>query len=163
MYTKEQYESDKAVIESAPNGTTHSCQHNGTFYQFRLKGLCADIFMDGSWNLYTDCALPDLDGVSLLQDIRDKIELYEQLAESEKLRIESIEAWSSHLDKAQAKIELLEGIKPELPPRPPTGILAPILPRYGIKFNGENQPLTTPMLDGYWTPYHIAQAKIDEL
>ncbi len=35
-------------------------------------------------------------------------QLQAQLAESERLRYESIEAWSNLLDKAQAKIELTE-------------------------------------------------------
>lgn len=37
------------------------------------------------------------------------------------------------------------------------------LPRYGIKWNGNNQPISTPVDDGYWTPYHLALAQNAEL
>lgn len=63
-------------------------------------------------------------------------------------------------DKALAQAEQLKGIKPELPPRPPQG---EGLPRYGINWNGPEQPLTVPMDDGYWTPYHLALARNAEL
>ncbi len=54
------------------------------------------------------------------------------------------------LDRAQ-------GIKPELPPMPPDGTGAP---RYGLRWNGPQEPLAVPMDDGYWTPWHLAQATI---
>lgn len=63
-------------------------------------------------------------------------------------------------DNALSQVEQLKGIKPELPPRPPQG---DGLPRYGIKWNGNNQPISTPMDDGYWTPYHLALAQNAEL
>lgn len=31
------------------------------------------------------------------------------------------------------------------------------LPRYGLRYNGPDQPLAVPMLDGYWTPWHLAE------
>lgn len=58
------------------------------------------------------------------------------------------------------RIAELEGIKPELPPRPPElGGRDPggDLPRYGLRWNGPQQPLAVPMNDGYWTPWHIAE------
>jgi Site-specific DNA methylase len=30
------------------------------------------------------------------------------------------------------------------------------LPRYGIQWNGPQEPIATPMPDGYWTPWHLA-------
>lgn len=39
----------------------------------------------------------------------------------------------------------------------------PILQRFGIVWRGEKEPLAQPMPDGYWTPWHIAQDKIDAL
>lgn len=63
-------------------------------------------------------------------------------------------------DKALAQVEQLKGIKPELPPFPPQG---DGLPRFGIKWNGEYEPISTPMDDGYWTPYHLAAAQNAEL
>ena len=52
-----------------------------------------------------------------------------------------------------AEIERLEGLRPEPPPRPPEGVG---LPRYGLRWNGAQLPLATPMDDGYWTPWHLA-------
>lgn len=53
-------------------------------------------------------------------------------------------------------------LEPEMPPRPPDGI-GEELPRYGLKWNGPDQPLSVPMNDGYWTPFHIAEASINAL
>ena len=52
-----------------------------------------------------------------------------------------------------AENERLIGLRPEPPPRPPEG---EGLPRYGLRWNGPQQPLATPMDDGYWTPWHLA-------
>ncbi|KKB80828.1 hypothetical protein VW35_01055 [Devosia soli] len=53
----------------------------------------------------------------------------------------------------QQEIERLRGLQPEFPPYPPEG---DGLPRFGLRWNGPSQPLTVPMEDGYWTPYHLA-------
>ncbi|MCS3467142.1 hypothetical protein M2401_000863 [Pseudomonas sp. JUb42] len=53
-----------------------------------------------------------------------------------------------------AENEQLRGIQPDWPPRPPDG---DGLPRYGLRWNGPQQPLSTPMEDGYWTPWHLAE------
>ncbi len=34
------------------------------------------------------------------------------------------------------------------------------LTRYGIRWAAPNLPISTPMPDGYWTPWHIAQERI---
>ena len=52
-----------------------------------------------------------------------------------------------------AEIDQLKGLIPEWPPRPPRG---EGLPRYGVRWNGPQQPLAVPMEDGYWTPWHLA-------
>lgn len=52
-----------------------------------------------------------------------------------------------------AQLEQLRGLRPALPPRPPEGNG---LPRYGLRWNGPQEPLATPMDDGYWTPWHLA-------
>ena len=44
-------------------------------------------------------------------------------------------------------------LKPDFPPFPPEG---EGLPRYGLRWNGPQQPLSVPMEDGYWTPWHLA-------
>jgi hypothetical protein len=49
----------------------------------------------------------------------------------------------------------LRDIQPELPPRPPEG---DGLPRYGLRWDGPDQPVAVPMDDGYWTPFHLAAA-----
>ena len=37
------------------------------------------------------------------------------------------------------------------------------LERYGIEWQGQENPISVPMDDGYWTPWHIAQLRITEL
>lgn len=63
-------------------------------------------------------------------------------------------------DELEAEVEALRGLKPELPPRPPHNNDAsyqnPSLPRYGLRWNGPGQPVSVPMDDGYWTPFHLA-------
>ncbi len=61
----------------------------------------------------------------------------------------------SDYDALHAEAEALRGLTPELPPRPPEGAG---LPRYGLRWNGPAQPLSVPMDDGYWTPWHLAEA-----
>lgn len=68
------------------------------------------------------------------------------------------------LVELRERVKVLEGLKPEFPPRPPE--LDPDapkvvgLPRYGLRWEGPahglRQPLAVPMDDGYWTPWHIA-------
>lgn len=58
-------------------------------------------------------------------------------------------------DALHAEAEALRGLTPELPPRPPEGAG---LPRYGLRWNGPAQPLSVPIDDGYWTPWHLAEA-----
>lgn len=55
-----------------------------------------------------------------------------------------------------------EWLRPELPPVPPAcdGLEASTLPRYGLRWNGPTQPLSVPMVDGYWTPWHLAAAEL---
>lgn len=52
-----------------------------------------------------------------------------------------------------AEIKRLKGLQPAGPPRPPEGSG---LPRYGLRWNGPHQPVSVPMDDGYWTPWHLA-------
>ena len=61
------------------------------------------------------------------------------------------------LNKAQYQEQ---GLLPEFPPRAPFGAG---MPRYGLRWNGPSQPLAVPMGDGYWTPWHLAEAQRDEL
>ena len=49
---------------------------------------------------------------------------------------------------------------PVLPPYPPDG---EGMPRYGLQWNGPTNPLSVPMDDGYWTPWHLANAEVERL
>lgn len=64
------------------------------------------------------------------------------------------------LSDAQRAIAELRGLVPELPPRTPEG---EGMPRYGLRWNGPQQPVAVPMDDGYWTPWHLAEAERDTL
>jgi hypothetical protein len=50
--------------------------------------------------------------------------------------------------------------RPMLPPFPPEG---EGMPRYGLRWNGPTKPLSAPMDDGYWTPWHLASAENERL
>lgn len=64
------------------------------------------------------------------------------------------------IDQLQAECETLRGLVPMPPPRPPEGA---DLPRYGLRWNGPAQPLSVPMDDGYWTPWHLADSTRKQL
>lgn len=63
------------------------------------------------------------------------------------------------VERLREKVEKLSGIEPELPPRPPYGNGTP---RYGLRWNGPEQPVAVPMDDGYWTPYHLVEKAEEE-
>lgn len=66
---------------------------------------------------------------------------------------------AAQLIEVKAENERLKGLQPGYPPRPPDG---EGLPRYGLRWNGPQQPLAVPITDGYWTPWHLAdQLKAD--
>lgn len=58
-------------------------------------------------------------------------------------------------DAARAEVEKLRGIKPTI--RHGDGSKGT---RFGIRWNGPQSPLAVPMDDGYWTPWHVAQAEL---
>lgn len=60
---------------------------------------------------------------------------------------------ADEIERLQQRVAELEGIRPEFPPLPGDG---KELPRYGIRWNGPKTPLSVPMSDGYWTPWHLA-------
>lgn len=67
---------------------------------------------------------------------------------------------ATELRRLVAENEALRGLKPEIPPRPPHNNDASYqhhaLPRYGLRWNGPGLPVSVPMADGYWTPFHMA-------
>lgn len=60
------------------------------------------------------------------------------------------------------RIRELEGLRPQFPPMPPNG---GGLPRYGLRWPPvrSEAPLAVPMVDGYWTPAHLAEASVKTL
>ena len=64
------------------------------------------------------------------------------------------------------EIERLRGLRPEIPERPPHNNDAshqhPALPRYGLRWNGPGEPVSVPMPDGYWTPFHLALEAVEQ-
>lgn len=60
----------------------------------------------------------------------------------------------SYITQLHAEIDRLQGLEPEWPPRPPEGNG---LPRFGVRWNGPQQPVAVPMPDGYWTPWHLTE------
>ncbi|MBA1187934.1 hypothetical protein G7Z99_02625 [Pseudomonas entomophila] len=81
----------------------------------------------------------------IMREIRPVFASAADPAEVERLRTENIR---------------LNGLRPEGPPRPPAG---DGLPRYGLRWNGPQQPIAVPMNDGYWTPWHLADRLRQEL
>jgi hypothetical protein len=76
---------------------------------------------------------------------------------------DAVAAMKKERDAAIAEIQRLRGLKAELPPRP--GDIDDTivnLPRYGLRWNGPTEPISVPMDDGYWTPWHLAQAQIQQ-
>jgi hypothetical protein len=71
------------------------------------------------------------------------------------------EAQTTHKFECElrAENERLRGIKPELG----SSYFGGPLPRFGIRWNGAEHPLSVPMDDGYWTPWHFAEQRIAEL
>lgn len=69
------------------------------------------------------------------------------------LEYDDIEGAAALIATQQQEIERLRGLQPEFPPYPPDG---DGLPRFGLRWNGPSEPLSVPMEDGYWTPYHLA-------
>lgn len=67
----------------------------------------------------------------------------------------------AYIDDQAEKIEQLRGITPEIH-FAVADLIQEKLPRFGLRWNGPTQPLVTPMDDGYWTPYHIADALLEK-
>jgi hypothetical protein len=83
-------------------------------------------------------------------------------AAAELRRLASVEA---ERDQLRAEVEALRGLKPEIPHRPThnndASFQHPSLPRYGLRWNGPGQPVSVPMEDGYWTPFHLALEELE--
>ncbi|MBU0808732.1 MAG: hypothetical protein KKD30_02285 [Gammaproteobacteria bacterium] len=72
--------------------------------------------------------------------------------------LDAIDALAADNKRLQAECQMLRGLTPEAPPRPPEG---EGLPRFGLRWNGPGQPVSVPMDDGYWTPWHLAKSAAD--
>lgn len=73
---------------------------------------------------------------------------------------EALASPASDYEDLLAENKRLRGLEPDFPPRPPEGSG---LPRYGLRWNGPQLPLSVPMDDGYWTPWHLADQLRHEL
>lgn len=93
-------------------------------------------------------------------DRRSMIKRYERKSKQEAIRelIDIIHCNWNQLEQLEAVCTQLRGLTPEPPPRPPEG---KGLPRFGLRWNGPGQPLSVPMDDGYWTPWHLANSAAD--
>ncbi len=112
-YTKEQYESDKAIVESVPkifaDRYEFYSESDHAFYTFPDEAnIAIAYYISTGSTSYESSVYVDYVSMQRLDDLIDKVELYERLAESERLRYETIQAWSDKFDKAQAKIDELE-------------------------------------------------------
>ncbi len=71
------------------------------------------------------------------------------------------------VERMRAEVEALRGLRPETPERPPhsndSRYQHPALKRYGLRWNGPGEPVSVPMEDGYWTPFHAALAEVEAL
>lgn len=92
-------------------------------------------------------------------DRRSMIKRYERKSKQEAIRelVDIIHCNWNQVEQLEATCETLRGLKPDCPPRPPEG---EGLPRYGLRWNGPSQPISVPMDDGYWTPWHLAAAAL---
>jgi hypothetical protein len=76
------------------------------------------------------------------------------------LRTLDLDASAEMMCALADEVERLQGLKPECPPRPPHNNDAShqhhALPRYGLRWSGPGEPVSVPMPDGYWTPFHVA-------
>lgn len=88
-------------------------------------------------------------------DRRSMIKRYERKSKQEAIRelVDIIHCNWNQVEQLEATCETLRGLQPAAPPRPPEG---EGLPRYGLRWNGPSQPISVPMDDGYWTPWHLA-------
>jgi len=67
------------------------------------------------------------------------------------------------LQKAQLRITELEAKLEAMRETYTLAMRGAGLERYGIEWQGQENPISVPMNDGYWTPWHIAQLRITEL
>ena len=95
------------------------------------------------------------DAQRAIAELREECEHLKDCQENAMLHMTGI---VSERDTLREECERLRGLTPEPPPRPPEG---EGMPRYGLRWNGPGIPLSVPMDDGYWTPWHLAEAERD--
>lgn len=65
----------------------------------------------------------------------------------------------AEIARLRAEVERLRGVRPTFVPE--SGVAG--LPRYGLRWNGPTAPVSVPLPDGYWTPWHLAAARVETL
>jgi hypothetical protein len=113
--------------------------------------LCDD---DGSARVYTHADPTEVARLELeIEQLRLSLTMNDCASvEDECVRTENRQL-NAEIEWLRAENARLGGLKPEGPPRPPNG---DGVPRYGLRWNGPQQPIAVPMDDGYWTPWHLA-------
>lgn len=121
-----------------------------------------DAATPGPWHREWADSHPDPANIEILSIGRgDRIALIEEPDDaSEVADADLIVALRNAAPAIIDEVERLRGIVPELPPRPPEG---EGMPRYGIRWHGLDRPLAAKMDDGYWTPWHLANAEVERL
>lgn len=122
-------------------GSRGSCQRGWTMIEARVTGKVSTVATPEVLAVVaeTDSAFPET--MVIHRDAIDAVPVGTELID----RV--------HFIRLQAEISALRGLTPAPPPRPPE---VHGLPRYGLRWNGPDQPLAVPMEDGYWTPWHLA-------
>lgn len=117
------------------------------------KGACEEWLEKTEW--VQETSEPSELGLHRADVLRRRIEQLEAQLKEEKEYAANAARRVLRAELAErAVVKHLQGLRPEIPPFPPSGSG---LPRYGLRWNGSTQPLSVPMDDGYWTPWHLAE------
>jgi hypothetical protein len=99
-----------------------------------------------------------------IDDLTAERDAYRDSCEAKADRIdrlgESVQRLTAENAALRVEVERLKGLTPEIGPRPAhwngPEHQHPAITRYGLRWNGPQQPVSVPMVDGYWTPAHAA-------
>lgn len=92
----------------------------------------------------------------------DSVAVCEQALQAKTAAEQERDQLKTEISHLQIEVTNLRGLKPEIPPMPGEDWPRE-LPRYGLRWNGHNQPTSVPYKDGYWTPWYLANRLYEEL